>query len=109
MNTFAVGAMTIVIAAAPLGAERERQPASACASVDDVVGRAVAYVAKFGQELGSVIASEDYRQELAGPVDVPTQVAPPISISPGVQALPAPPLANRQRQVQSIRSSFLFV
>ena len=40
-------------------------PSSPCADTNAVMDRAVAYVEQFGRDLGSVIATEDYRQELA--------------------------------------------
>ncbi len=74
-----------------------------------MVQRAVAYVKQFGHDLGSVIATEDYRQELLGAVDLPKDAPPPIQISPGVQVQPAAPLGSRTSQAQSLRASFLFV
>jgi hypothetical protein len=84
-------------------------PSSSCADTTAVVQRAVAYVVRFGHELGSVIATEDYRQELLGVVEPPKHVAPPITIAPGVQVQPATPMTTRPALRQTLRSSFLFV
>jgi hypothetical protein len=74
-----------------------------------VVNRAVAYVAEFGRDLGSVIATEDYRQELVGAVEPPGYTPPPITIVEGIQVQPAAPMTARTAETQRLRSSFLFV
>lgn len=81
-----------------------------CVDTTRVVQRAVAFVHQLGQELGSVIASEDYRQELVGPVDESLQpTPPPITIMGNIRVTPAAPMTKRNSEVQTLRSSFLFV
>lgn len=82
----------------------------ACADTRAVVDRAVAYVRALGSELGSVIATEDYRQDLVGPVDVFEQpTPPPITIVGTIRVQPAAPMTKRDVVRQTLRSSFLFV
>jgi len=90
------------------------QPGSAlssspCADTNAVVHRAVAYVEQFGRDLGSVIATEDYRQELVGGVESPQYTPPPITIVGGREVQPAAPMTARTSTSQRLRSSFLFV
>jgi hypothetical protein len=81
-----------------------------CDDATAVVRRAVAFVRQLGQELGSVVASEDYRQELVGPVDEsPQPTPPPITIMGSIRVTPAAPMTRRHTEVQTLRSSFLFV
>lgn len=84
-------------------------PLSPCADTPAVVQRAVAYVQQLGQELGSVIATEDYRQEVLGVAEPPQDAPPPITIIGGVRVQPAAPLTTRPSARQTLRSSFLFV
>ena len=104
---------TLLLGDQPPGSSRRRTvaapPSSACADTRAIVARAVTYVAQFGQALGSVVATEDYRQELVG-VAEPAGFAPPsITIAPGIQVQPAAPMTARIGLRQTLRSSFLFV
>lgn len=91
-----------------------RQPDSAsvvaCSDTPAVVDRAISHVDLLGKELGSVIATERYIQELGLPaaggsrLDTP---APPVS-GP-VTAYATPPLAERPSATHTIQSEFLFV
>ena len=85
------------------------RPSSPCADTPAVVRRAVAYVQRLGQELGSVIATEDYRQEVLGVAEPPQDAPPPITIIGGIRVQPAAPMTNRPSVRQTLRSSFLFV
>jgi hypothetical protein len=93
----------------PVRAQRESAVSAPCADTNAVVQRAVAYVAQFGRDLGSVIATEDYQQELVGAVDAPQYTPPPITIVGGIQVQPAAPMTARPSARQRLRSSFLFV
>lgn len=95
--------------AAP-GARTLAAPSSpACADTGAVVARAVTYVTEFGQALGSVVAIEDYRQEVVGVAEAARFTPPPITISEGIQVQPAAPMTARTGLRQTLRSSFLFV
>jgi len=85
------------------------RPSSPCADTPAVVQRAVAYVQRLGQELGSVIATEDYRQEVLGAAEPPQAAPPPISIIGGIRVQPAAPMTTRPSVRQTLHSSFLFV
>jgi hypothetical protein len=84
-------------------------PPSPCADTRAVIARAVTYVAHFGAALGSIVATEDYRQELVGMAEPAGFTPPPIAISPGIEVRPAAPMTVRAGQRQTLRSSFLFV
>lgn len=92
------------------GPQVARAADARCDDTTAVVQRAVAFVHQLGQELGSVIASEEYRQELVGPVDESQQpTPPPITIMGNIRVTPAAPLTRRSTEVQTLRSSFLYV
>lgn len=94
----------------PVRAPRGTAPSTApCADTDVVVNRAVAYVAQYGRDLGSVIATEDYRQEQVGAPESPQYTPPPITIVGGIQVQPATPMTSRTSVTHRLRSSFLFV
>jgi len=84
-------------------------PSPPSADTNAVVHHAVAYVEQFGRDLGSVIATEDYRQELVGGVESPQYTPPPITIVGGREVQPAAPMTARTSTSQRLRSSFVFV
>jgi hypothetical protein len=84
-------------------------PSPACADTRAVVERAVEYVTQFGQALGSVVATEEYRQEVLGLAEPERYAPPPITISQGIQVQPAAPMTAQTGLRQTLRSSFLFV
>jgi hypothetical protein len=114
-HTFGVVAVssTLSLGEQPPAAPGTRNPAappsSACADTRAVVAHAVTYVTHFGQALGSVVATEDYRQELIGVAEPEKFTPPPITITPGIQVQPAAPMTVKTGLRQTLRSSFLFV
>ncbi|MDH4065220.1 MAG: hypothetical protein OEW19_12535 [Acidobacteriota bacterium] len=117
MRSVVAAIASVLVGAAALSAqapERNTDPPPAaappsCADTADVVRRAVAYVARYGEALGSVIAAEDYRQDVLGEFELNPFIPPPITIVGGIQVQPAAPMSKRPRVTSRLRSSFLFI
>jgi hypothetical protein len=111
VSVIALGsAVSLVAQSSTVPGTRTAAPQTAvCTDTRAVVDRAITYVAGFGQALGSVVATEDYRQEVPGVAEQVTLTPPPIMIAPGIEVRPATPLSTRTGLRQTLRSSFLFV